>query len=470
MKKYKIIKISLLAVGLMSIQSCFVAKDYNRPQEVISTEMNFRTDEMIKNNEVSAAKVAWREIFTDPQLQTLIEKGLNNNLDIRAALQNIAITEAYLKQGKASYLPSIAVGPQYMHTETSANTQSGRITGSQSFSQYELSGSMSWEADIWGKIKSQHRAAEANYLQTVAAHQAVKTSIISAIANAYYQLVALDEQKKVAETTVQNRTQSLETTKALKEAGNVTQVAVNQTEAQKLNAEALIIDINNSIKLLENTISILIGENPGSIARSSLAKQEIKTDLAVGVPADLLENRPDVKAAEFALMSAFHQVNAAEANFYPALTISASGGVQGVDLDKLFDTNSLFANVIAGLTQPIFNKRSIRTQKEVALAQQEQALLDYKNAILNASKEVSDALYTLKAANDKLRIKENEANLFKLSVTFSEELLNYGMANYLEVITARDAALSADLSIVNTKLTKLQAMVDLYRALGGGLE
>lgn len=470
MKKYNILKVTVIAVGLISIQSCFVAKDYNRPTEIVTTEANFRTDELVKNNEESISRLSWQQIFTDAQLQSLIKKGLANNLDIRFALQNIAITEAYLKQGKAGYFPTLSVGPKYSYSRTSANTYSGEMTGNQSFSQFELSGTMSWEADIWGKIKSQHKSAEANYLQTVAAHQAVKTNIISAIANAYYQLIALDEQKRVAEITVLNRTQSLETTKALKEAGSVTQVAVNQTEAQKLNAEALIIDIDNNIKLLENVISVLIGENPQTIQRSTIDSQVVTTNLAVGVPADLLENRPDVKAAEFGVMSAFHQVNVAEANFYPSLTISASGGLQSMDIDNLFNTQALFANVLGGLTQPIFNRRAIKTQKEVSLAQQEQALIDYKASILNASKEVSDALYSYDAATKKVTIKEQEAKLYNESVTYSEELLNYGMANYLEVITARDAALSADLSIINTKLAKLQAVVELYRALGGGIE
>lgn len=469
MKKYRILKISFVAIGLISIQSCFVAKEYQRPEDV-KTEAHYRTDVLVKDSE-SIAKVSWRELFKDAQLQALIDKGLTNNLDIRNALENINVMQAYVKQGKAGYFPTLSVGPKYTFNQTSANTQFGALLGSQSLSQYELSGTVSWEADIWGKLKSTERGAQANFLQSIAAHQAVKTQIISSIANAYYQLLALDEQRKIAEETVTNRAQSLETTKALKEAGNVTQVAVNQTEAQQLSAEALLIDIDNNIKVLENTISILIGESPKNIERSTLDQQQITSDLSVGVPSELLENRPDVKAAEFGLASAFQNVNVANASFYPSLTLtSATGGIQGIDIDKLFDAHSLFASVAAGLTQPIFNKRALRTQKEVAVAKQEQALIAYKQAILTASKEVSDALFAYDAANKKIDLKIKEASLYTQNVADSEELLNYGMTNYLDVITARDNSLNADLSVANIKLAKLQALVELYRSLGGGLQ
>ena len=468
MKKYRILTVGFVLVGIFSLQSCFVAKEYNRPQE-ITTEAYYRTDELVKDS-TTIAKVSWKEVFTDASLQSLIDKGLSNNLDIRNAMQNIRIAEAYMKQGRAQYFPTFSVGPKFTLTESSANSSMGRFTGKQTQRQYELSGAMSWELDIWGRIKSNQRATEATFLQTLAAHQAVKTSIISMIANAYYQLLALDEQKKIAQEAIVNRTQSLETTKALKDAGQVTEVAVNQTEAQLLSAESLLLDINRQIRLQENYISYILGESSTEINRSSLDSQVINTTLAIGVPAQILENRPDVKAAEFGLANAFHLVNAAEANFYPRLTIDASGGVQGIELDKLFDHQSLFANVLAGLTQPILNRRQIKTQKEVALVQQEQALLKYKQAILLASKEVSDAMYQYDAASKKIDLKQQESTVLKSAVSNSEELLNYGMANYLEVITARDSALNADLGLVKIKLAKLQSLVELYRALGGGVQ
>ncbi|MFV0221633.1 TolC family protein [Empedobacter falsenii] len=466
MKKYRILNITLIAAGLFAVQSCFVAKDYNRPEAVVN-EANFRTDVIAKDS-ANVATVSWKQIFTDSQLQALINQGLQNNLDIRSALQNIAVAEAYAKQGKAGYLPTLSVGPKYSFTESSKNTPFGAMMTDRSQNQYELSGNLSWEADIWGKIRSNQRASAATYLQTIEAHKAVKTQIVASIANAYYNLLALDEQKRILDKTLINREQSLETTKALKEAGSVTEVAVNQTEAQLYSVKSMLVDVENGIKLNENVMSILLGTNPQSINRTNLASQQVNRTLSVGVPAQLLENRPDIKAAEFGLMNAFENVNIANASFYPSLTISATGGVQGIDIDKLFNAQSLFASVIGGLTQPLLQQRRLRTQKEVALANQENALINYKSKILNASKEVSDALYTYDAATKKVEYKQKEYQLYNQAITYSEELLNYGMANYLEVITARDNGLNAELNVVDAKLKSLSSMVELYRAVGGG--
>ena len=466
MKKYRIFNITLIAAGLFAVQSCFVAKDYNRPEAVVN-EANFRTDVIAKDS-ATVATVSYKQIFTDGQLQALINQGLQNNLDIRSALQNIAVAEAYAKQGKAGYLPTLSVGPKYTFSESSRNTPFGAMMTDRSQSQYEVSGNLSWEADIWGKIRSNQRASAATYLQTVEAHKAVKTQIVASIANAYYNLLALDEQKIILDKTLINREQSLESTKALKEVGSVTEVAVNQTEAQLYNVKSLLVDVENGIKLNENVLSVLLGSNPQSISRSTLTAQNMNSKLSVGGSAQLLENRPDIKAAEFGLMNAFENVNIANASFYPSLTISATGGLQGIDIDKLFSAQSIFATVIGGLTQPLLQQRKIRTQKEVALANQEKALITYKSKILNASKEVSDALYTYDAAVKKADYKQKEYTLYNQAISNSEELLNYGMANYLEVITARDNGLNAELNVVNAKLSSLTSMVDLYRAVGGG--
>jgi len=232
--------------------------------------------------------------------------------------------------------------------------------------------------------------------------------------------------------------------------------------------KSLLVDVENGIKMNENVMSILLGTNPQSINRTNLASQKINEKLSVGVPAQLLENRPDIKAAEFGLMNAFENVNVANASFYPSLSITATGGVQGIDIDKLFSAQSLFATVIGNLTQPLLQQRKLRTQKEVALANQENALINYKSKILNASKEVSDALYTYDAATKKAEYKQKEYQLYNQAITYSEELLNYGMANYLEVITARDNGLNAELNVVDAKLSSLSSMVELYRAVGGG--
>ena len=464
MKKQLIYRIFILGAVPLLLASCFAAKEYERPQELID-ETYYRTD-AIEQDSINMAVVSWRELFSDPILQGHIETGLENNIDIRVALQQILAAEAYFKQGKAGYFPTLDATAQMTHQELSSNSQFGGLFSS--LDQYELSASLSWEADIWGKIRSNKRAFGAQYLQTVEAHKAVKTQLVAMIASSYYQLLALDEQLRVTEETIETRSSSLETTKALKEAGNVTEVGVKQTEAQLYTAQALRIDLINEIRLLENSFSILLGQQPGAIERDGLRNQEIETSLKTGVPAQLLVNRPDVRASEFALINAFELTNVARSNFYPSLTLSASGGLQALQIDELFDTNSLFATLIGGLTQPIFNRRSIKTQYEVAQAQQEQARLQFKQALLTASREVSDALYTYEAATEKLDVKRKEFEAYNTATEYSEELLDNGLANYLEVLTARENALNSSLDLINTRLTQLQSVVDLYEALGGG--
>lgn len=463
----KNLKYIVLIVGLATLQSCFVAKDYNRPEQVVNEKL-YRTDELPKDS-LSMANVSWKEIFTDQKLAQHIEKALTNNLDIRIALQNITTAEAYVKQGKAGYFPTITGNASYTHSTQSMNTQFGALIGERQFlNQYEISGSLSWEADIWGKIRSNQRAFVASYLQSVSAHQAVKSELVASIASTYYQLLAFDEQKRITEETITNRENSLETTKLLKDAGNVTEVAVKQTEAQLLNAKALLLDIDNNIKLMENSFSILLGESPKTIERGTLNTQVVNADMKTGVPIQLLSNRPDVMAAEYALINSFEMTNVAKSNFYPAIRLTASGGLQGIEFDRLFDAHSLFGSVVASLAQPILNGRQIKTQYEVSKAQQETALLNYKKTILNASKEVSDAMYTFQTNDEKIKLKQSEFEAYDEAITYSEELQIYGMANYLEVLTARENALNAQLSVINTQYGRLNAIVQLYKAVGGG--
>ncbi|AYN65917.1 efflux transporter outer membrane subunit [Euzebyella marina] len=464
MKKHNHIKLLVVLVLPLILQSCFVAKNYERPD--LQTENLYRTDQLPQDS-LSIAEVSWKEIFTDAQLQGYIEKALTNNLDIRMAMQSVVSAEAYLKQGKAGYFPTLSATASVTRTKNSENSQFGSIF-SEAIEQYQLSGNLSWEADIWGKIRSNKRAAGASYLQSVAAHQAVKTQLIASIADTYYQLLALDRQKRVAEETLNARKSSLETTAALKDAGQVTEVAVKQTEAQVHTTEIILIDLENNIKLLENSFCILLGEPPHEVERSQLSQQEIETELRTGVPASLLANRPDVIQSEYALVNAFELTNVAKSSMYPSLTLTATGGLQSLELDNWFDASSLFSTLVGSLTQPLFNQRQLRTQLEVSKAQQEQALLSYKKVLLTAGQEVSNALYSYNAETKKLSAREKELESYALAEDYSEELLNNGLANYLEVLTARQNALNSELNLINSQYGQLSATVELYRALGGG--
>ncbi|AOW21088.1 TolC family protein [Urechidicola croceus] len=463
MKKNKIYSLILIASIPILMTSCFSAKEYVRPE--IIQDSQFLTSS-ISEDSLSMAQVSWKELFTDEILQNHIQEALDNNIDIRIALEQISTAEAYLKQGKAAYLPTVNANGQYTHQENSSNSQFGAAFPS--IDSYELSANLSWEADIWGKIRSNERAYNASYLQSVAAHKAVKTALISQVSTLYYQLLSVDDQIKITEETILNRTNSLETSKYLKDAGSITEVAVKQTEAQLYTAQSILIDLKIQERLLENTLSILLGKTPEKINRSTLNEQLITTPLNTGVPSQLLSNRPDLMAAEYNLIQAFELTNVARSNFYPSLTLSASGGLQSLDFDNFFDANSLFSTLVGGITQPIFNGRKIKTQYEISQALQEQARLEFKQTYLVASKEVSDALFSYQAITEKIAVKEKEFEAYKLASDYSAELLNNGYANYLEVLRAEENALNSKLSLISVKYNQLKSIVDLYEALGGG--
>ncbi|MFP3595513.1 efflux transporter outer membrane subunit [Chryseobacterium sp. SIMBA_029] len=452
---------------LAAVSSCMARKEYERPKNVVDEKL-FRTD-MLPSDSTNMADVSWKEIFTDPILQGHISKALENNLDIRIALQSITSAEAYLKQSKAAYEPTLTVGPGYTFQTQSLNTQTGKLFGDRRYiNQIDITASIGWEADIWGKLKAQEKAQLATYLGTVAAHKAVKSDLVASVASAYYQLLTYDAQKRIIAETIAVREKNLETTKALKLSGTVTEVAVQQSEALVFNAKSLLIDTDTQIQLLENTMSLLMGVPSNSIERSTLESQNIPIDLKLGYPAQLLANRPDVMRAEYNLMNAFELTNSAKAQFYPTLKLTGSGGIQSLDIDHLFSVNSLFASVVGGLAQPILNKRAIKTNYDVSLANQETAYLNFRKAVLTAGKEVSDAIRVFSVQDSYIDLKRKELDAYKKSVDYSQELVNYGMANYLEVLNASVNSLNAELNISNAEYSKMKAGIDLYQALGGG--
>ena len=461
----RIYKVVIPVLVAFVMQSCFTAKTYERPE--VKTDNLYRM-ETVSTDTTSLGDLAWNNLFTDPILQGHINNGLQNNLDIRIAMQNIAASEAYMKQGKAGYFPSIGLGADWTHQELSRNSQFGALLQDRNTDQYQLTGNLSWEADIWGKIRSNKRATSATYLQTLAAKQAVQTELIANIAKTYFQLMSLDAQLKLVDSTLVNRSESIEVITALKDAGNVTEVGVRQTQAQLYTTQLIKEDLKNSITILENSFNILLGENPKKVNRSTFDVQTITADVKIGVPTILLRKRPDVIAAEYNLISNFEMTNVARSQFYPSLKITATGGLQTIDIEKLFNANSLFANVVTGLTQPLFNRRQIKTGFEVAKANQEKAYLEFQQTLLVAGREVSDALQTYTNETTKLEIRKKQVEALKSAAGFSDELLEYGLVNYLEVLTAKDQALNTELNLIDNQFNQYNSIITLYRALGGG--
>jgi outer membrane protein, multidrug efflux system len=451
----------ILSLSALLISSCKVTQTYQIPE--VSTAGLYRNSGFSDTN--SIATMHYSEVFTDPALQSLITEGITKNLNMQIAYTRIQQAEAYYLQSRAAFLPTLNANAQVTESKLSAVQGFGIRT---SATQYQLGISSSWEANIWGRLSSARRASLASLMQSGAAARAVQTGMVASIANYYYSLLALDRQLAITEETVKNWDTTVTTMRALKEAAIVTGAAVVQSEASRYAAEVTIPDLKQNIREIENALSILLSRPPGSISRSNIDNQIPITLLQTGVPAQLLSNRPDVQEAEYNFRYSFEQTNIARTYFYPSLNITGSGGLSSLSLRIFFSSGSIFGSIAAGLTQPIFNGRANRTRLEAARAQQQEALLSFQNTLLTAGQEVSDAMSLYQTALDKMMVRTNQLNALQQSVEYSRELLRYGSANYIEVIQARQSLLGAELSRVNDHLQQLQAIVNLYRALGGG--
>ena len=451
------------------LSSCLSTKSYQKPD--IETQ-DLYPFERVEMDSTTLANMPWQQLFQDARLRSLIEEALRNNLDLRSAIQQIRIAEADFYQGRMNMLPSLSAGANASYNEPSDNNVNfgGNFgnTAIPASEQYGISLSSSWELDVWGKLSSVKKASFAALLQTEATRRAIQTSLIANVASAYYRLMALDRQLEITRKTVENRRQDVETVQTLKESAIVSGVSVQQSIANRFAAEVTIPELKQQITEQEHALSILLGRAPGDIRRNSLSEQETIDSLATGLPAQLLRNRPDIIAAEYSFRSAFELTNNARAYFYPSFTLSAQGGYQSLRTQDLLQPGSVFYNLVAGLTQPIFNNGQNKARLKRSKARQQQALLNLRSTVINASGEVADALNRYENARQKLELREKQLDALRNAVLFSRELLQYGEANYTEVLTAQQNYLSAQLSNVSDRLQQLTAGVELYRALGGG--
>lgn len=460
-------KYIFMIMAAVLLSACSITKKYERPS-AISTDKLYR--DQASADSTTIANMPWQTVFKDQKLNALIQKGLDNNLNLKNAIENIIQAQASLRQSKLAYYPTLNVDANVTRnkqSEAGLNFPAG-ININTLTTTYKLGLSTSWEADIWGKLSSSKRAALAAYLATDAAKQAVQTQLISDIANNYFLLLAYDKQLEITKSTLESRIKNVEVIKALKEGAIVTGASVVQSEANQHAAEVLIPDLKRSIRETENALSILLGQAPGTIERGVLGDQVIPENIAIGLPAQLLENRPDVRQAEFNFRTAFETTNMAKTYFYPSLTLTASGGFSNLQLTDFF-TNSVFYSLIGGLTQPIFNQGLNKARLTNAQSRQVQAFNDFQQSLLVAGQEVSNALYAYEMAVEKEDSREKQIDALEKAVDFTQQLLEYSSAtNYTDVLTSEQNLLAAQLSGVNDNLQKLQAVVDLYRALGGG--
>ena len=458
----KLIQINILTTGVLFVLfACSAPQHFQR--ETFDTIGLYGPSATTDTS--SIANKPWQELFPDTYLQQLILEGLKNNPDLGIAVHKVIEAEAYLSQSKAAFLPNLSLGINGSYTR---NPETLYPQGPVDTRSYQLGGAASWEVDLWGKLSSSKRAILARVLASEAGKKEVQTRLISIIATNYYNLMGLDAKLSITRQTVKNDIELVETIKMLKKSGIVTGAAVVQSEAVRYAAEVTIPDLEQQIRETETALCIVLGRNPGSIERGKLTDQIQTSVLKIGVPANLLDNRPDVMQAGYGVMMAYEITNNARANFYPALTLTASTGFVATAISHFFDPITFASTIVAGLAQPVFNQKINLTRLKVAKEQQQEALINFKNILLIAGGEVQNALGTYESAMKKIELRKLQIAALLKSVDYTKQLLIYGSANYTEVLTAQTSLLSAQLSSINDHLQQLNAAVSLYRAVGGG--
>ncbi|MEG2242352.1 MAG: TolC family protein [Muribaculaceae bacterium] len=454
----KNISLIIITVALATvISSCNLYKKFEMPKEGATGEYAAIAAEPVDST--ALGNLSWEEIFTDPVLQGFIRKALDNNIDLKNAKLNVDIAQAHLLGAKLSYLPSLAIAP---------NGNGSSFAGSKMSWTYQLPLSASWEIDIFAKLTNSKRQAKAALLQSEAYQQAVRSQIIGSVANVYYSMVSLEKQLALSRETADKWKESVEVMKDMKEAGRFTEVAVVQSTANYYSVLASIPGIEMSLHELNNTMSLLLKEQPQmwQVNINSILNLPAKFD--AGVPISYLAARPDIKAAEQSLAQAYYVTNKARAAFYPSLVISANGGFTNLLGSIITNPGKWFIQLAGQLTAPIFSRGQNIANLKASKAQQQQSLNNFEYTMLNASAEVSDALVKLTKNAQKQVFLNNQVNNLEKAVAFNQDLLTLGTTTYLEVLTAEQSLLNAQMQKLNCELSMTQAAVNLYQSLGGG--
>jgi len=418
----------------------------------------------------SLANIPWKSYFPDTQLQTLITEGLDHGYNMQVAMTRIEQAEASLYMSKSAFLPTVGAAARIDHTRFSSGENGTNVFGYYS-NINSLGITASWEADLWGKLNSQTKSKYVMYLNTLEYKKLIQTTLISSVAKSYYSLMALDEQLLTTKETIVLLQKSTETMQALKDAGQQTAAAVEQSKALLYNTQLSVFDLESKMRQQENAICILIGRKPSEIERGSINDLTIPSTMNGNVSIQTLANRPDVKQAELSLQSAYALTDAAKAAFYPSFNISTlSVGLAAGGFAYFFKPENLAAELIASLTQPIFSRGQLKGNLRITKAQQQEALLTFSNTILIAGQEVSDILFSYKSLVNKNEWRDKQVASLTKAVDYTLELLKAGEANYTEVLSAQKDLLSAQLSKLNDKLDQLNQSVNLYKALGGGVQ
>lgn len=457
----KITCITIICINMVLLSSCHIYRNYQRPDNLPTDSLFRDADNQPVTDSLSLGDLPWQEIFQDTLLQQYIRYGLEHNTDMQTALLRIDQAKAQLTAAKLSFLPSLTLSPQGTLTSTA---------GSKTVKTYELPVQASWEIDLFGNLRNAKKGTQATLLQQQAYQQAVRSELIAGIANTYYSLLMLDEQVAISQSTLEVWKEQVRTMEARMKVGEETENAVTQARASLYELEATHNDLLRQQRETENSLCTLLGMTSRSLERGTLDKQIFPETLPTGIPVRLLSRRPDIVQAEMTLANAYYTTNQARSAFYPNLNLSGSAGWTNALGQAVTNPEDWILSAVASLTQPLFNRGKLISNLRVSKDEEQIALLNYRQTLLDAGQEVNDALYATESAGRSLESHRKQCRELERTVQTSEALYQTGNATYLELLTARQSLLNARLNVVTDSFTQCQAVINLYQALGGGAE
>lgn len=455
----KSLYLAAVALSISMLSSCGLYKKFEVPQDESELVAEYAKAKEAEVDSTTLGNLRWQEVFTDPVLVDLINKALENNVNMQNAKLNVDIAQAQLKGAKLGYFPSVALAP---------NGAFASYAGSDFIGTYQIPLAVSWEIDIFGKLLNNKRSAQATLEQTKAYNQAVRSQIIGGVANCYYAIATLQRQIELSNETAKLWAESIEVMKNLKLDGRMNEAAVVQSTANYYSLLASITDLEVALDETYNSMSLLLNVAPQKWSVSSQAKLEMPNVVRAGVPMVELAARPDVRAAELEVAKAYYATNLARAAFYPGLTISANGGFTNALGSVIMNPGDWFIQLAGSLTAPIFSRGKNIATLEASKAQQKQAMNNFEYTLLSASAEVSDAMTLCQKSDEKVKLLDKQIENLEKSVEYTQELLTLGTSTYLEVLTAQQSLLGAQMSQLSCEHTKTQAVINLYQSLGGG--
>ena len=459
----KKLNIWILATGALLMSSCGLYEKYQRPD--VNTTGLIRDNVSLNDTLVAEADTAhfgtlpWRSVFTDPQLQILIQQALDNNVDLLNAALNVQMVEAQLKMAKLAFLPQFVFSPQ----GTIASWDGGKATKT-----YQLPVAASWNVDLFGNFLSLKRSAQMQLLATKDYQTIVQTNIVAGVANMYYTLLMLDRQQQILDDMTALTKDTWDMMTLQMNLGRTRSTSVQSAEANYYSVQAQSVDMKRQIREVENSLSLLLGQPAQTIARGKLEDQNLPSEFSTGIGLQLLANRADVHYAEMSLAQCFYNVENARSKFYPSLTITPSATYTNSGGGGIVNPGKILLSLVGSLTQPIFMRGQLTAGLKVAKAQYEQAYNNWQNAVLKAGSEVSDALVLYNSSDEKGKLEAKQVETLKKNVEHTKMLFKSSGSSYLEVIAAQQSLLNAQISKVTDDFNKMQAVVNLYNALGGG--